>query len=497
MHILTTASGGVAAEPVAALPPVAALQQLAPRSVRTPRSNPFYLLSLWLVTLLCGLVPLIYLGLVASIGWLEFTYYTAWAPDLQGGGLFGRLLAWLLPGFVGGVLVLFLLKPFFAPRQNAPEAVTLDRDEEREFTRAIHALCAAIGTRPPTRIRLSHEVNAWVQFDQGLRGFLLGRKSLTVGLPLVAGMSARHFVGVLAHEFGHFAQGGGMRSAYVINKVNRWLYSRAYEHDEWDERLERWGEDEDANEYLRLAAGITAVCLGLTRRLLRGLFQASFRMSRRLSQQMEFDADRYEATVAGSHGFRETALRMRALARAWQETDRLNAAAWREGRLVDDLPAGVIARLQTLDPKEWDDIALGLEGDHETRYWDSHPADQARIANAEALKAPGLFLDEHPARQLFADFPSLARRVTTHYYEQMGLSFSPRNLIDVQQLWKLNRLDDAVNDAWVRYTNGILAEHPFLLSPREGARPAFRTLGWQATVDELRKIGPDANGLWP
>lgn len=490
-HTVAAAAGADAAVPLTQL-----LQGLAPKSVRRPRINPLYMLSLWLVTLLCVLIPVAYFGLIGLIGWAEVVYYTRYAPELLGGNLWWRLLAWGIPGFTGGVLILFLLKPLFAPRRRAPQAVTLGDLEETPFRAAVHALCAAIGTRPPTQIRLSHEVNAWVQFDGGVLGFLLGRKQLTVGLPLVAGMSARHFVGVLAHEFGHFAQGGGMRSAWLINTVNAWLFSRAYEDDEWDERLERWGGDEDGIGAWQLAVWITALCLWLTRGVLRGLFQLSFRMSRRLSQEMEFDADRYGAIVAGSGSFRETALRLRALAYAWSETDRVNAAAWREGKLVDDLPASVHARLDALKQREWEHIALELSADHDTRYWDSHPADQARIANAEALQAAGLFLDERPARELFNDFPALARRVTTDYYEQMGLSFGERSLIGVQQLWNLNRLDDAVSETWARYTNGMLGDHTVLMSPRDGAYPGLQAFGWQATIDELRRVGPDTVGLW-
>jgi hypothetical protein len=43
---------------------------------------------------------------------------------------------------------------------------------------------------------------------------------LTIGLPLVAGLSVREFGGVLAHEFGHFAQGGGMRLTALVRYVN-------------------------------------------------------------------------------------------------------------------------------------------------------------------------------------------------------------------------------------------------------------------------------------
>ena len=68
---------------------------------------------------------------------------------------------------------------------------------------------------------------------------------LTIGLPLVAGLSAREFGGVLAHEFGHFAQGGGMRLTAVVRGVNAWFGRVVYERDEWDETLERWSSRTD------------------------------------------------------------------------------------------------------------------------------------------------------------------------------------------------------------------------------------------------------------
>ena len=43
----------------------------------------------------------------------------------------------------------------------------------------------------------------------GFLGLFGGQFVLTVGAPLAAGLSAAGFAGVLAHEFGHFAQRGG------------------------------------------------------------------------------------------------------------------------------------------------------------------------------------------------------------------------------------------------------------------------------------------------
>lgn len=458
-------------------------------SIPRPPSKPLYLVALWAVTVLCALIPLLYLGLIGGIAWLEWVVYTRWLPLSEEQPISLHLMAWILPGFVGLVLLLFLVKPLLAPRTRAPDTLRLAPDEQPELVRTVHALCAAIGTRPPVAIELTHEANAWVRFDDGLRGWLGGRKTLTIGLPLAAGMSTRQFTGVLAHEFGHFAQGGGMRSATIINSVNGWLWSRGYQHDAWDDRLEDWGESGGLPVVAAMAS------LWLVRKLMRGLFQLSFRLSQRLSQEMEFDADRYEAIVAGSAAFRDSSLRMRALGHAMHQARLRNRKAWREGKLVADLPAAGVAVMEQWEARDWERVSLELQGNHETRYWDTHPADQERIANAEAIAAPGLVLDDTPAVQLFRDFPALGRRVTEHYYRGMDLGFGPRNLIDVDQLLGLNRIDKALTASWNRYTNGMLGELP-LLSPKTADLPPLAALDWQACVDELRRLAPDATGLW-
>lgn len=475
------------------LSPAATLRQLAAGTIPRPRRRPLYTLSLWLVALLCCLIPALYLALVAGLAWTGVHYYLAWAP--RSGFILWRVIAWTVPGFVIGVLLLFLVKPLFAPRTRAPAGVGLAPEEESDFIAAVHALCKAIGIRPPRRILLSHQANAWVAFSPGPAGILGGARVLTLGLPLVAGMNCSQLVGVLAHEFGHFAQRGGMRAAYLIHHVNHWLESRAYHPDAWDERLQRWREDEEGSGLMQLASTITLWCLQLTRLMLRGLFQVSFRMSQRLSQQMEFDADRYEAILAGSAAFADTSLRLRALARAVHQVDQLNRKAWREGRLADDLPDCAAQRLAQWRPEDWQWIQAQMQSNDQTRYWDSHPADQARIASAQALAEAGLFHDPRPAAQLFDNFPALCRRVTDHYYRALDLDFGPRNLIDSAQLLGLGRLPQALAETWTHYTNDLLGLVP-LMDPADMHRLPAAAFDWQGSVDELRRLGPDASGLW-
>lgn len=476
--------------------PTGLMRALAPGSVPRPARRPLYTLLLWLVALLSCLLPVVYFGFVATLAWLGYVYYAEWAPREISGW---AMLAWSVPGFVLGVLILFLLKPLFAPRASEPDPVGLPA-QESAFRDAVVALCRAVGVAPPREIYLSHSVNAWVQFSPGPAGLVGGSKTLTIGLPLVAGMTARQLVGVLAHEFGHFAQRGGMRAAHVINHVNRWLESRAYHRDEWDERLQRWleGDDDegDGGNLFHLMCGITQFCLGLTRVFLRGLFQVSFRMSRWLSQEMEFDADRYLVAVAGSDNFATTALRLRALSQAMCEVEAINRKAWREGSLVADLPAAAALRLEQWRAEDWQAIERMLDNDDETRFWDSHPADQARIANAMAQPVAGMFVDERPASALFADFPALGRQVTEHYYRGMELEFGARSLVEPAQLLGMGQLPDALAQGWKRFANGMVGTVP-LLDPAEGALLPAAGFDWQGCVDELRGLGPDAADLWP
>ncbi|HRN61039.1 MAG TPA: M48 family metalloprotease [Luteimonas sp.] len=478
--------------------PAELVRRMAPGSVPRPARRPLYTLMLWLVAALSALMPVLYFGLVAALAWLGYRYYAGWAP--RDGHAVLLALAWLAPGFMLTVLILFLLKPLFAPRAKAPESVRLSPDDEPELTAAVQSLCQAIGVRPPREILLSHSVNAWVQFIPGLPGVVGGARTLTIGLPLAAGMTARQLVGVLAHEFGHFAQRGGMRAAYVINHVNRWLESRAYHPDEWDARLQRWieGDDDDSERggLFEAVCLATLACLQATRLLMRGMFQINFRMSRRLSQEMEFDADRYEVAVAGSDNFAATALRLRALSQAMHEVEQANRKAWREGKLVDNLAEAAALRLGQWRKEDWQAIERQLDHDDETRYWDSHPADQARIANATSQQVAGMFVDERPAVALFTDFTALCRRVTEHYYEGMGLEFGSRSLIAPAQLLGMGRLPDELSESWKRFGNDMLGAPPLIEPTEAGLLPASG-FDWQGSVDELRRLGPDAAGLWP
>jgi Zn-dependent protease with chaperone function len=477
--------------------PLQALQRvLDVPAIALPPRRSGYRHGMLLVVAFCLAIPVFYVGLIAALAAGLVGWYRDWVPGFgQGWPALLVALAWVLPGTIGPVLLAFLLKPLIAvPARPESRPTLLHRYEEPAFFEAVDLLCRALRVAPPVAIEVDLDANASVSYQHGLSGLLRGRRVLTIGLPLVMAMSSRQLVGVLAHEFGHFAQRAGGVGRYFVNSINDWLYQRAHGHDRWDERLAGWME-EDAPRHQVLVVGLTRLALQGVRLLLRGLFELSFRASSRFSRDLEFDADRYETALAGSACHRDTALRLRAARRALEAAHQANVASWREGRLVDDLPGAAEDRLRQFGERDWREIADAMQGEWETRYWDSHPPSIERIDAAEESATPGLFLDERPARELFRDAATLCRRATLDYYTGLGLKPGVGQLVSVDAFASRLRNEDALAEALAGYGNGLLdARWP--PSPREAAHPAVGGLAWQQTIDQLRRLLPRAAGLW-
>src|SRR5262249_55786251 len=137
-----------------------------------------------------------------------------------------------------GVTLVFLIKPLFARNPQDSLPLSVKRSAEPFLYEYVEAVCATVNAPAPASIRLMCEPNAFAAFSGGLWGFVTGRLTLSIGLPLVTGMSVRQLTGVLAHEFGHFSQGGGMRLTYIVRYTYGWLEKIVFIRDGWDEKLE-------------------------------------------------------------------------------------------------------------------------------------------------------------------------------------------------------------------------------------------------------------------
>src|SRR5262249_12433881 len=138
---------------------------------------------------------------------------------VRGRGAVLTFAAYGAPLVVGAILILFMLKPLFSRPAKQGRTRTLKRQAEPVLFAFVERVCEAVGAPRPRQIQVDCEVNASAGFRRGLLSMFGHDMVLTIGLPLVAGLTLRQFAGVLAHEFGHFAQGAGMRLTYVVRSI--------------------------------------------------------------------------------------------------------------------------------------------------------------------------------------------------------------------------------------------------------------------------------------
>jgi Zn-dependent protease with chaperone function len=322
------------------------------------------------------------------------------------GGVVLRLVLYLAPLFAGTVLIGFMLKPLVSRRAAKNDAIEVDLDAQPQLRALIQEVCKAVGAPMPTAVELDCRVNAGARLRRGL--WSLGRQDLAlrIGLPLVKGLSTRQLAGVLAHEFGHFSQRAGMAFTYVIRSVNDWFARVVYERDEWDDTI--YQRSQAGNGYIMLFFACARGALWITRQVLRLFMQAGHVVSCLQLRQMEFDADYYEVSFAGTESFISTA----------REMNRLNVGAqiaygdlqtlWQRQQAVDDISGLVLSRRASLAPDVLKHIDAALV-ESKTAWSHTHPADRDRIAHAELLARAGVFPADGPATELMNGLGELSR----------------------------------------------------------------------------------------
>lgn len=426
-----------------------------------PAVSIFYRLGIVAVGFMMVLLPVVYLILVAGVGYLLYLHAFHWGPgllnELSGARgrnqLTGFVLMYFGPLIAGGILLLLMMKPLLARRPARPARRLLDPQQEPFLFDFVGCICDALGSPRPKEIVLDSAVNASAGFRRGWLSLIGGDLVLTIGMPLIAGMTARQFAGVLAHEFGHFAQGTGMRVTFIVRSINAWFARVVYEEDSWDEKLLKWGEQISIRETI-VIIWTTRGFIWLTKRILWVLMQAGHAISCFMLRQMEFDADRCEARLAGSETFAETADRLQVLNVAWQGALADVRGSWTEKQLADDLCGLMLANIDQLTPEILQQIRSS-SAEHKTKWHDTHPADTDRVASAARENAQGIFRIAGPASHLFRHYARLVEDCTQDFYRTaLGEQFTVESLVPVAQVVARQAADRQGNDALSRYYHG-------------------------------------------
>ncbi len=466
-------------------------------SITPPRVGALYRTGLVLVAIGMVLLPVVYVGIVALAVWGLYQHlrHDTWMWTNASGrtGTFGLMLyVGLL--LIGVVLVFFLIKPFFARRVAVMKPVTLDPAREPVLFEFVRKICQLVGAPEPARIDVDGQVNASAR----LRGGVFSRELvLTIGLPLAAGLDTRQFAGVLAHEFGHFAQGAGMRLTYLIRQINLWFARVVHERDKWDRELEGGARGTDYRLMLVLQAA--RGCVWLTRRVLWGLMHVGHAISCFMLRQMEFDADQYEAKVAGSAAFASTVERLQIMNAAVQLAYDDVRHTWASGRLPKNLLHLIEHQAGALLAEVHQKISLA-DANEKTRWFETHPCNADRIRAVQAQDEPGVFHLSQPATRLFSDFAELGTIVTEHLYtDHFEIAFTEGNLIPASEMLRESQ-EKSTGDRLIRQTFGEAdITLQALWSPTAAEEPSESTADraralelWQHSREEMQRLRPGA-----
>lgn len=382
--------------------------------------TPGYVVGIGVVATIVVLLPLAYLAMIGGVGYGLYWHATnnlrAFGAVRGGGSALMLVLLYILPMIVGVIVLGLLIKPIFAPGSAVSDESELKEFEELHLYNFVTNVCDAINAPPPRAIYVDCNINASVGLRRGwLSLFSPGDQVLVIGLPLVAGMTKRQFAGVLAHEFGHCAQGAGMRGTFMVQSMNTWLARAAFEPDRWDYAVRGalMSSEEGAGV---LAAWFIGACVWLARLPLKVLCLLVAGCSAFMMRRMEYDADAYEAQFSGSKEFGRAFERLAVLGVAHPRAIEHARRMYTQDRtLPNNVPmlVGEMARRVSREDRE---AAIAEMMEDGAGVFSSHPSTKSRIEAVERAAFPGLYLDDEPARELFRDFDAAARRASRNLF---------------------------------------------------------------------------------
>ncbi|MFD9115678.1 M48 family metallopeptidase [Streptomyces bottropensis] len=410
----------------------------------------FYLLGVLLLAALAGADYLLYLYAPSSL-----------APKLY---VVSVLLA--IPLVRG----LFMLR---TPKGEDPPGLPVTEADEPALWRTVRELAAAVGTRAPSRIVLTADVNAAVSEDARLLGLLPGPRHLYLGIPLTQGLTEAQLRAVLAHELGHYSNADTRLAA--ITARGRAQVLRTIGH--FEERADRTAGRERARLEKKNAKAaakgkktkeIDTTGAGITYRVMARLYAGYGKLYIRAtltgSRRQEYAADAAAARIAGRDATASALREIPALDAAFGFYMNSYATLGAEARLLPPRGEFFGGYGRMLSARQLELIGLRTELPTEpTSPYDSHPPIADRVERIEALPADGradeargaaLGLLTDPDRTLAA----LEDAVLTEDVLRFRRTADWQELLDGAMVANLASFDTALHRALAMYTKS----HPSL-----------------------------------
>jgi predicted Zn finger-like uncharacterized protein len=410
-----------------------------------PRTSFSYRLGMTAAMGAMLLLPLLYACFVAAIAWLVWLHLANnWVliQYARGRGLLVAVMLYVAPAVAGAIAIVFMFKPLLARPAKQGRIRSLTPQGEPVLFEFVKRICDEVGAPIPKRIDINNEVNASASFRAGWWSIVRGNDLvLTLGMPLLSGLTLQQLAGVIAHEFGHFSQGAGMRVSYVLRTISHWFVRAVYERDSWDEWLESMSQEADGRfswlfSFARLA-------VWLSRRFLWVLMYIGYLLTGIIQKQMEYDADRYEVGMAGKLAFASTFRSLRTAAIGYEQAMGTLGRIASEGRVVADLPKLATVHAHNLPQDKLNEF-LDKSMKEKANFFDSHPCDNDRIAAAANAPDQGVFQSELPASALMQNFEAACMGVTKDDYEKaFGQKLAKLKVVPTESVVEEQSREDA------------------------------------------------------
>lgn len=278
LQLETRATASSLAEPVTP----AQLLQLLSDSVVFPKQSVHaaHRLVAGLVAVAMLILPLLYIGFIAGVAgltWWHIRYDGIWIKASFGYAKVVAAALYIGLGLGGIVWTLSLVRPLFMRFRSEEGIPGLLRAEEPVLFAFAERLADRVGCPRPQIIRLNLDVNASAGYETSLFGLRRRAFTLTLGLPLVRGMTLCQLAGIMAHEFGHFGQRNSSFLTRFITRTNSWFVVAVSQRDLLDALIETLAE---AGHYLATLVAFLLLVLGTV--LFRSFNQRSTAVTLRL-----------------------------------------------------------------------------------------------------------------------------------------------------------------------------------------------------------------------
>lgn len=410
------------------------------------------------LVLLAGfhLLGVLLLAALAGTGCLLFAY----AP-LGSATMLAAVAAVLAIPLVRG---LFMLR---TPRGEEPPGLPVTEADEPELWRTVRELADQVGTRAPSRILLTGDVNAAVREEDRLMGLLPGPRRLHLGVPLMQGLTEAQLRAVLAHELGHYAHSDTRLAA--VTRRGRVQLQRTVRN--FEERAGNMEVRERARQERRNAKAeargkegreIDTEGVGVTYRTPARIYTAYAELYLRAtladSRRQEYAADASAARIAGRDSTASALREIPVLEGVFGFYVRSYATLGNDAALLP--PRGEVfggfSRMLTARQLELACLRSELPMEPTSPY-DSHPPMADRVRRVELLPADDR-TDEAPgaAIALLTDeegiFRALEDAVLTYEVRQLPRAADWQELLNGAMAANLAALDTPLHRALALYT---------------------------------------------